>query len=107
MPSPSKRPFRVIVVGGGVGGLTLANMLERFGIDYVVLEAYKEVHPPKGAGVLLSPNGNFLMDQLGYYEKIREAAQDSEVEVTYFRNADGKLFSTTKQMPYHQEKRYV
>ncbi|KAI0393308.1 FAD/NAD(P)-binding domain-containing protein [Xylariaceae sp. FL0594] len=108
MSSPSKagRAFRVIVVGGGVGGLTLANMFERFGIDYVVLEAYKEILPQKGAGVLLAPNGAFIMDQLGCFDKIRTAAQNPDIESTYIRDHTGKLLTDVRQLPYHQEKRY-
>ena len=37
--------MRVIIAGGGVGGLTLALMLHRRGIEAVVLEAAAEVRP--------------------------------------------------------------
>ncbi|KAK2923070.1 FAD-binding domain [Fusarium oxysporum f. sp. vasinfectum] len=37
--------FRVIIVGGSVAGLSVANMLEQFGIDYVLLEAYTQIAP--------------------------------------------------------------
>lgn len=40
-----KPEFKVVIVSGSVSGLTLANMLEKLNIDYVVLEGYKEIAP--------------------------------------------------------------
>lgn len=60
--------FRVIIAGGSVTGLTLANIFERLNIDYVVLEAYPEIAPQKGASIGLWPNGLRVLDQLGCYD---------------------------------------
>lgn len=54
MPEP---PFKVIVVGGSVAGLTLAHGLERAGIDYVLLEKHKDIAAQVGAGISILPNG--------------------------------------------------
>jgi monoamine oxidase len=35
--------FRVIIVGGGIGGLTLANCLQHANIDFVLLESREEI----------------------------------------------------------------
>lgn len=35
----SKTKFKVIIAGGSITGLTMANMLQLYGIDFVVLEA--------------------------------------------------------------------
>ncbi|KAK4865357.1 hypothetical protein LT330_009468 [Penicillium expansum] len=43
--------FKVIIVGGSVAGLTLANALSRYNIDFLVLESRAEVSPPLGAAV--------------------------------------------------------
>lgn len=40
-----KRPFRVVIVGASVAGLSLANMLQANAIDFLVLEAYPTVAP--------------------------------------------------------------
>ncbi|OTB04618.1 hypothetical protein M426DRAFT_73394 [Hypoxylon sp. CI-4A] len=64
--------FKIIIAGGGIAGLTLAIALEKFNIDYVLLEAYKEIAPPVGASIGLFPNGLLLLDQLGLYEAIRD-----------------------------------
>jgi heterodisulfide reductase subunit A-like polyferredoxin len=52
--------FRVIIVGGGIGGLTLANCLQHASIDFVLLESREEIglHIVGGVGVgkcLLEP----------------------------------------------------
>ena len=41
---------KVLIVGGGITGLTLALSLERAGIDYLLLEANHEITFTKGAG---------------------------------------------------------
>ncbi|KAJ5137381.1 uncharacterized protein N7443_010326 [Penicillium atrosanguineum] len=63
-------PFKVIIVGGSVAGLALANMFERYGIDYIVLEKYEGIAPQLGAGFAIMPNGGRLLDQLGCYEAL-------------------------------------
>ena len=62
--------FKVIIVGGSVSGLSVANMLERFDIDYVLLEAYPTIAPQVGASIGILPNGFRILDQLGCYEPI-------------------------------------
>ncbi|KAI3322747.1 FAD/NAD(P)-binding domain-containing protein [Xylariaceae sp. AK1471] len=102
----SKSPFKVIIVGGGIAGLSLANMLERVDIDYVVLEAREDIHPPQGAGIGLMPNGSFIMDQLGCYEAIKAAAEDAQIEDAIIRDSAGKPLVGMKYLMYHQEKRH-
>jgi 2-polyprenyl-6-methoxyphenol hydroxylase-like FAD-dependent oxidoreductase len=101
----SQHPFKVIIVGGGIAGLTLANMLEKFDLDYVLLEAHEDIAPPTGAGVGLMPNGSFILDQLGCYEAVRAAAQDGEIEDSHIRDSNGKSVISLKHMMYHLEKR--
>ncbi|KAL4781660.1 hypothetical protein BJX76DRAFT_10126 [Aspergillus varians] len=64
------RPCKVIVVGGGVTGLALALMLEKTGIDYILLEAYKELVGDATGGVAMLPTGLRILDQLGCYEEL-------------------------------------
>ncbi|KAF9118863.1 hypothetical protein BGX30_004258, partial [Mortierella sp. GBA39] len=61
--------FKVIIAGGGVAGLSLGVMLERAGIDYLILEATGEVRP-LGAVVYLGPPILRAFEQLGLLEDL-------------------------------------
>lgn len=63
-------PFRVIIIGGSIAGLTLANILEQYGIDFVVLEKHEIIAPQLGAGFAILPHGARILDQLGCYEAL-------------------------------------
>nr|A0A455LLV4.1 RecName: Full=FAD-dependent monooxygenase ntnA; AltName: Full=Nectripenoid biosynthesis cluster protein A [Nectria sp. (in: ascomycete fungi)]AYO60864.1 FAD-dependent monooxygenase NtnA [Nectria sp. (in: ascomycete fungi)] len=65
-------PFKVLIIGGGVAGLTLAIMLEAYGFDYELLEKHSDVAPKLGAGVGLTPNGARILDQIGVWEMMCE-----------------------------------
>ncbi|KZL67421.1 fad binding domain-containing protein [Colletotrichum incanum] len=68
----ASKDFKVIIAGGGIAGLTLANLLEKAGIDYVILEAYHTMAPQVGASIGILPNGSRVLDQVGLYEEIRK-----------------------------------
>ncbi|KAH0425350.1 FAD binding domain protein [Colletotrichum camelliae] len=85
--------IKIIIVGGSVAGLSLANMLEKFDIDYTILEAYPEIAPQVGASIGLIANGLRILDQLGCYERLREAAGNYYHRVV-FRDAKGKPISS-------------
>ncbi|CRK17299.1 hypothetical protein BN1723_002432 [Verticillium longisporum] len=85
MASKSQSGFRVLVAGGGIAGLTLANCLERAGVEYILLEAHDNVAPRVGASIGLLPNGSRILDQLGCYDKILEETQG--VRITRFNYA--------------------
>lgn len=64
------KPFRVIIAGGGVSGLTLANALQHGSVEYILLDARNELAPQLGASIGLGPNGSRILDQLGCYDDI-------------------------------------
>lgn len=64
------RGFRVIIAGGGIAGLTLANALEKANINYVLLEARDTITPQVGASIGFFPNGGRILDQLGCFDPI-------------------------------------
>lgn len=66
-------PFKVLIVGGGIAGLSLAIMLEAYGFEYELLEKHADVAPKLGAGVGLTPNGARILDQIGVWDLICEA----------------------------------
>ncbi|KAL2013567.1 hypothetical protein VTN00DRAFT_1092 [Thermoascus crustaceus] len=65
---------RVLIIGGGIGGLTLAAICRKIGISCKVLERTKEL-TPAGAGISLAPNALRVLDQLGVYRSIVEEGQ--------------------------------
>ncbi|KAF9931911.1 hypothetical protein FBU30_009332 [Linnemannia zychae] len=58
----------VMIVGAGLGGLTLAILLQRAGFDYQVFEKAPEIRP-FGSAIAIGPNVLPLLTQLGLYEQ--------------------------------------
>lgn len=85
--SPVK--FRVIIAGGGIAGLTLANALQHAGIEYLILESRDEIAPQVGASIGLGPNGSRILDQLGCYDNILRLTRP--IAYTASHKPDGSL----------------
>lgn len=83
--------MKVIIAGGSIAGLSLALMLEKNGIDFLVLEAYRDIAPQAGASIGLLPNGLRILDQLGCYDQVLTEAEYPVEKVT-FRDSSGKTF---------------
>ncbi|KAF2811772.1 FAD binding domain protein [Mytilinidion resinicola] len=83
--------FKVIVVGGGIAGVTLANCLQKAGIDYVVLEARDKIAPQIGASVCLGPSALRIMDQLSLCDQILEHYEPINTQNHW---KDGKCFAS-------------
>lgn len=79
------KPFKVIIVGGGVAGLTLANCLKLANIDYVLLEARGDIAPQVGASIGILPNGCRIFDQLGVYDKILPFAVEPDADILWLK----------------------
>lgn len=99
----SSHGFKVIVVGGGIAGLALANMLERFNIDYVLLEGHEKIIPPLGASIALAPNGLLVLDQLGVYDALKAIAAKGIVDDIHILDKNGKVLSWSKNLMGHYE----
>ncbi|OAQ34366.1 FAD/NAD(P)-binding domain-containing protein [Linnemannia elongata AG-77] len=67
-------PPSVMIVGAGLGGLTLAILLQRAGIEYQVFEKSTEIKP-FGSAIALGPNILPLFTQLGLYEEFLAIAK--------------------------------
>ncbi|KAL6703175.1 hypothetical protein ACN47E_010168 [Coniothyrium glycines] len=82
---------RVIIAGGSIAGLTLANILEQLGVDYLLLEKYKQIAPNLGASIAIFPNGYRILDQLGCYDAITELVGDADAfETLSLRDQHGQ-----------------
>ncbi|KAI1140075.1 FAD binding domain protein [Hypoxylon sp. FL0543] len=99
--------FKVIIAGGGIAGLTLAVMLEKFGLDYVLLESHSTIAPQVGASIGLFPNGLRILDQMGCYEPIQDIFKGEVLyNRTHNRNESGKSVLTIYAMSDHLEIRH-
>ncbi|KAI1812327.1 putative monooxygenase [Poronia punctata] len=72
----------VLIIGGGIGGLTLAAILRKLAIPCKVLERTEQIEPV-GAGISLAPNALRLLDQLGLYDEILQSGQKlKKIQIT-------------------------
>lgn len=99
---------KVLIAGGSIAGLTLANILERLGIDYLVLEKYEKIAPDLGASIGIFPNGFRILDQLGCYDDIKGLVEGADAFQTLsVANEKGKIISEVKDASMHFNTRYV
>jgi 2-polyprenyl-6-methoxyphenol hydroxylase-like FAD-dependent oxidoreductase len=103
---PSKDDFRVLIVGGSVAGLALANILEKIGVDFVVLEKYGKIAPDLGASIGIFPNGFRIIDQLGCHDAVRRLVDGADsFERLGMYNEHGKLVQEIPNASQHFEQR--
>ncbi len=63
----------VLIIGGGIGGLTLAGVLEKAGRSWLILEQ-SDVLQEIGAGIQISPNGYCVLKFLGLGDDFEKRA---------------------------------
>ena len=97
-----RKPFRVLVVGGGIAGLTMSHCLSRANIDHVVLEAYSQVASPKGASIGFWPHGMRILSQIGCANEILD--RSVSMQYSYNRLPTGKPLSATRLWDFIQER---
>lgn len=71
MSATNPTKTKVLIVGAGPGGLTLGILLERAGIDYLLLERTPSIRP-LGSAIALSSVVQPVFAQLGLLEEIHE-----------------------------------
>jgi salicylate hydroxylase len=85
--------LRVVIVGGGIGGLAAAAFLQRAGVKSHVHEQASEL-TEIGAGLVLAPNAVRLLRRLGLHDRLAEVAVRLETGWQFRRWQDGRvLFS--------------
>ena len=62
----------ISIIGAGIGGLTLGNILKQQGYDFTIYESAPEIKPV-GAGIMMAVNAMQIFDRLGLKEKIEKA----------------------------------
>jgi 2-polyprenyl-6-methoxyphenol hydroxylase-like FAD-dependent oxidoreductase len=104
-PVSKKSSFRVVIVGGGIAGLTLANTLQNADIDFVLLESRSMIDPQVGASIGVLPNGSRILDQVGCYDDIIGLTEP--ILRTISHKEDGSLIGEPTDTPILGAKRSV
>ncbi|KAG0360139.1 hypothetical protein BGZ54_009685 [Gamsiella multidivaricata] len=74
MPPAAVTGIKVLIVGAGIGGLTLAILLERANVAYEILEKHP-CHNPIGSAICLIPSVQPLFQQLGLLDEIKRLSK--------------------------------
>ncbi|KAF2031324.1 FAD/NAD(P)-binding domain-containing protein [Setomelanomma holmii] len=92
----SQRPFRVIIVGAGVVGLSLSQALQLANIDHVVLEKHSKIVSLHGAALMIYPGVARVFDQMGILKKIQDSM--TPISREYQRWPDGSVLMHGKSL---------
>ena len=88
-----KNELRILIAGGGIGGITTALALRQRGIEAVLLEqtpAFRQV----GAGIQISANATRVLRTLGLGDALRSVAVYPESRDYHAWDTGERLFST-------------
>lgn len=70
---PTTSPAEIAIIGGGPSGLSLAGILERAGMSYVIYEKYARDEIPLGGCLdMHKGSGHAAMEQAGCYAEFRK-----------------------------------
>lgn len=83
--------MRILVAGGGIGGLAVASFLKKYGFDVVLIE---KAHEWKNIGyvVYLYPNGRNVLKELNLYDLVGRIGQ--EMNCDYLFDDKGNTLKT-------------
>lgn len=91
----------ISIIGAGIGGLTLGNVLKQLDIDFTVYESAPEIRPV-GAGIMMAVNAMQVFDTLGLKEKIENAG--NKIHAISITDENLRLISKTDVLAL--EKKY-
>ncbi|MGH6734902.1 MAG: FAD-dependent monooxygenase [Methyloceanibacter sp.] len=97
----AKPQRRVLIAGGGIGGLSASIALARYGIETTVLER-SSFAEETGAGIQLGPNATRLLRALGVLDAIEQAAFEPEA-VWVFDGLSGRRLAIVPLGPEAEE----
>jgi 2-polyprenyl-6-methoxyphenol hydroxylase-like FAD-dependent oxidoreductase len=82
--------MRIAIIGGGIGGLTVALALRKFGFEPQVFEQAPELLEA-GSAIIIWPNAMRVLHQLGLSELVRH--DGGVIEEACWLNQDGRLIN--------------
>lgn len=82
----------VVIIGGSISGLVLANALAHQHIQCTILEAKTDLLTNAGAALTILPNGARILDQLGLFQEIANEAAPILVHRTWLES--GRFLSS-------------
>ena len=100
MPKPDE-PFRVIVIGAGIAGLSLAHALQRARVEHIVLEKHTKIASPHGAVVVMWPHIARIMDQFGCLDDLEKLS--GTVHNEHRRTANGRAIARPQVNKYLED----
>jgi 2-polyprenyl-6-methoxyphenol hydroxylase-like FAD-dependent oxidoreductase len=92
------RWMKVVIVGGGIGGLSLARELALRGIPSSVLERAAQLNPV-GAGIIMNPNAMGVLQRNGLADEVRRDSWPYLSRET--RERSGRLLATRDYRPLY------
>jgi 2-heptyl-3-hydroxy-4(1H)-quinolone synthase len=90
--------MKILIVGGGIGGLSTARELALRGIRSTVLERAPQLNPV-GAGIIMNPNAMAVLERNGLAEEVRRDSWPYLTRET--RDQRGRLLATRDYRPLY------
>src|SRR5687768_15125479 len=88
----------ILIIGGGIGGLSVARELALRGIKATVLERAPQLNPV-GAGIIMNPNAMAVLERNGLADQVRSDSWPYLTRET--RDQAGRLLATRDYRPLY------
>ena len=89
----------ILIIGGGIGGLSVARELALRGMKATVLERAPQLNPV-GAGIIMNPNAMRVLERNGLAGEVRRESWPYLTRET--RDAGGRLLATRDYRPLYE-----
>ncbi|MCD1117083.1 FAD-dependent monooxygenase [Chryseobacterium turcicum] len=91
---------QISIIGAGIGGLTLGNVLKQHHLDFTIYESAAKIKPV-GAGIMMAVNAMQIFETLGLKEKIEN--RGNKIHGIFITDEKLKTISTTNILALEQK----